>query len=144
MTTRLGRSLAPALLALGLATGTSALAQEEDSATQPEPQRCISAPRIDRAEVIDDRTIVFHMRGRAMYLNVLPNRCPGLRVNDTIAYRPRTHQLCSVDTITIVMHAGGPSRGPTCGLGTFTAITEDELKALKNPVPEEDESEEDS
>src|SRR5690606_30251319 len=33
------------------------------------PQDCILASRIDRTEVIDDNTIIFHMRGRQAYVN---------------------------------------------------------------------------
>ena len=40
---------------------------------------CVSIRRIDRTEIIDDRTIVFHMIGKEIYLNKLPRRCPGLR-----------------------------------------------------------------
>ncbi len=101
-----------------------------DGAT-PARERCISMSRISDAEVINDRTIAFHMVGRDIYLNELPRRCPGMHFGRAIGYRTHAGQLCNLDTITVIDTFGGPQRGPTCGLGHFTRISKDELKALK-------------
>ena len=130
-----GRILACAILPLAWLLALPLSAEEAKDATV-EGKRCISATRIDNTEIIDDRTIVFHMLGKDIYLNKLPHRCPGMRRNRTIAYRSQTSQLCRIDSITLLETAGGISRGPTCGLGMFTPISKDELKALKNPEPE--------
>ena len=42
-----------------------------------ESERCINTVRIDRTEVIDDRTVVFYLNGGDIYVNRLPHRCPG-------------------------------------------------------------------
>ncbi len=94
-------------------------------------ERCISMSRISSAEVIDDQTIAFRMAGRDVYLNELPRRCPGMRSNRTIGYRTHAGQLCNLDNVTIIDNIGGVRRGPSCGLGYFTLISDDELKALK-------------
>ena len=95
---------------------------------------CVSIRRIDRTEIIDDRTVVFHMLGKDIYLNKLPRRCPGLRSSGTYSYKNQTGRLCDVDTITVLnSFGGGFSRGASCGLGKFFPITKDELVVLKNP-----------
>ncbi|MFT4613708.1 MAG: hypothetical protein ACI9NT_000849 [Bacteroidia bacterium] len=132
--TSIGRILACAMLLLALP-----LSAEEAKDAAMEDERCISSTRIDNTEILDDRTIVFHMLGKGIYLNKLPHRCPSMRRHSTIAYKTQTSQLCRVDSITLLQTAGGLSRGPTCGLGMFTPITKDELKALKNPEPKSEE-----
>lgn len=99
--------------------------------TQSRSERCISISRISDTEVIDEQTIAFHMLGRDIYLNKLPRRCPGMNFGRAIGYRTHAGQLCNLDTITVIDSFGGVQRGPTCGLGHFTLISEDALKALK-------------
>lgn len=99
--------------------------------TGAQPKRCVSMSRISDAEVIDDQTIAFHMTGRDIYLNRLPHRCPGMHFGRAIAYRTHAGQLCHLDTITVIDGFSGPRTGPTCGLGHFTRVSKEELKALK-------------
>ena len=113
--------------------------EESIIADDLQARQCVSIRRIDRTEIIDDRRIVFHMQGRDIFLNKLPRRCPGLRVSDSFSYRNQTGQLCKVDIITVLDNfGGGLTRGPSCGLGEFFPITEDDLAVLKNPDLEVD------
>lgn len=108
--------------------------EESIIADDLQARQCVSIRRIDRTEIIDDRNIVFHMQGKDIYLNKLPRRCPGLRISDSFSYRNTTGQLCNVDLISVLDNFGGElRRGPSCGLGEFFPITEDELVVLKNP-----------
>jgi hypothetical protein len=58
-------------------------------------------------------------------------------------YRTTLSRLCDIDTITVLYHGGpGMTQGPTCGLGKFYPVSEDEAKALQGepeiesePVP---------
>jgi len=116
-----------------------ALAQDEPWQDIPLEERegrlCISIPRIDSSDVLDDHNIVFDMRGRAMYLNKLPNRCPSLAFEDTFTYSTPLSQLCNTDIITVLRSAGvGLMRGPSCGLGKFVPITKEEVKELKAEI----------
>ena len=96
-----------------------------------EPERCITASRIDRTEVIDARTVVFHMRGRDAYVNRLSYDCPRLVTEKRFSYEVRTNRLCSVDTIFVLERWGsGITRGMPCGLGEFFPITEEEAELL--------------
>lgn len=96
-----------------------------------EPVRCITPSRIDRTEVIDEQTVVFHMRGKDVYVNRLPNACRSLAREKRFSYDVRTNRLCSVDTITVLEWWGtGLSRGMSCGLGEFYPITQEEAELL--------------
>lgn len=128
--------LSCALVAL---MGGQAFAQDEDWKDTPLDERegklCISITRIDHSDVLDDYNIVFDMRGKAMYLNKLPNRCPSLAFEDTFTYSTPLSQLCNTDIITVLRHAGASFiPGPSCGLGKFVPVTEEEVKALKAEI----------
>jgi hypothetical protein len=95
------------------------------------PQSCIPVSRIDRTEVIDDNTILFHMRGpNTAYANYLPRRCPNLAREDRFAYELRSRQLCDITMITVIEDPGfGP--GFTCRLGDFHPVTAEEVEELR-------------
>lgn len=115
------------------ASGESAAIDEIDR----EPVRCIATHRIDRTEIVDENTIVFYMRGRDIYRNQLPIACPRLVREKRFSYDVRTTQLCNVDYITVLEYWGtGLSRGPSCGLGMFYPITQEEADLL-NEDPDE-------
>jgi hypothetical protein len=111
----------------GAASGRGAAIEEIDR----EPVRCILAYRIDRTEVINDRTILFHMTGNQIYLNELTQDCPRLDRSKRFSYTLRTNQLCDVDFITVIEGFGsGLRQGVSCGLGMFYPITEEEAELL--------------
>lgn len=95
------------------------------------PQDCIVASRIDRTEVIDDNTIIFHMRSRGQaYANYLPQTCPNLGREQRFTYQRRTSQLCDDTTITVLELTGfGP--GFTCRLGQFHPVTAAEVEEIR-------------
>src|SRR5690606_34272198 len=96
------------------------------------PQECIQVSRIDRTEVIDDRTVIFHMKGREAYRNYLPRRCPGLDRHERFMYQVTSNRLCDIDTITVLEQFGaGLQRGFTCSLGQFHPITAEEVEELR-------------
>lgn len=121
---------------------SQALAEEPEPDSGPsaidillgETERCVNMNRIDRTEVINDRTIVFYMSGGDIYVNRLPHRCPGLRSRQAFMYKNTTNTLCNVDTIRVLDNFGGSLRpGVACGLGEFHPVstgTVDQLKAL--------------
>lgn len=113
-----------------------AAAQQDNWENTPLEQReeklCISISQIDQTDVLDDYNIVFDMRGKSLFLNRLPNRCPSLKFEDTFTYATSTSQLCNVDIITVLRSTGGTFfRGPSCGLGKFVPVTAEEVKELK-------------
>lgn len=127
-----------AAILLALST-TSALADDVDDA---EAERCVLINRIDQTHVIDDQRILFYMRGKDVYLNLLPRRCSGLGFERSFSYRTSQSRLCDLDSITVLRSSGGLSRGMTCGLGKFHPLTEEDADALRNAKPPEPEAKE--
>ena len=86
-----------------------------------EPVDCITISRIRTTRVHDDYTIDFELPGKEIYRNTLPNRCPQLGFEERFAYEANVGQLCSVDTIAVLV-GGAAGRGPRCSLGKFTPV----------------------
>lgn len=115
-----GAQLAPA----------SARAQDDDVESFDRSARnCVSLIRLRRTEVIDDRTILFHLRNGEILRNYLPNACPNLEQEDRFGYQARNRQLCDVDTITVLPRSG--IGGFTCRLGPFYPMLPEELEELR-------------
>src|SRR5262245_7366185 len=96
-------------------------AQVDEEALDRTPRRCLTIARIRDTDILDDRTILFHLRGnKEVYRTYLPRECPGLERNDRFSYRSTNGQLCDVDQITVLEQTGlGLSPGFTCQLGGF-------------------------
>jgi hypothetical protein len=121
-----------ATLAAVAALGLPAIVVAQDDAFDRTPVKCLPVSNIDRTDVLDDNTIVFFMRGRKIYRNYLPKRCPGLERNDRFSYQTTSNRLCDIDTVTVLEQWGGRlSSGFTCPLGEFHPITREEFDELK-------------
>lgn len=86
---------------------------------------CINRNQVRSTEVVDDSTINFIVSNRRMFVNRLPNSCPGLASRRTFKVNTRTTQFCSANSIT-VMTGPGSQRGPTCGLGRFQPVVRED------------------
>jgi len=127
-------------LLIGLWPNTCVLADEVDDA---EAERCILINRISNTHVIDDQRILFYMRGKKAYLNLLPRRCGGLGIQRRFMYETSQSQLCDLDMISVLYNRGGGfSRGASCGLGLFHPMTDEDADALRNAEPPQPEAEE--
>jgi hypothetical protein len=94
--------------------------------------RCIDTRRISSTTVADNQNIIFYMRGGEIYRNTLPRACPSLAREERFSYRTTISRLCDLDTITVLYSMGGGLQsGPSCGLGKFYPISEEEAQALK-------------
>ena len=115
-------------LLLTAATPITTVAEEHAS----EAEHCIPISRIQSTDIVDDKRILFYMRGDDVYLNELPHKCPGLKFEETIMYRSSVGQLCDMDIVTVMMDvAFGFQPGASCGLGMFQPISEDEAEEIK-------------
>jgi hypothetical protein len=122
--------------ALAMLAASAAQAQDGRKAEEDfdrTPKDCLSTSRIRRTDILDDRTILFYMRGnREVYRNYLPRDCPGLERNDRFAYRTTNAQICNVDTISVLEQFGLDLRTSfVCRLGDFIPITVEEAENLK-------------
>jgi hypothetical protein len=110
---------------LGLAAVPALAAAQEPAAPAKDAAQeavkgpdCLQLHMIDRTEVIDDYTILFHMKGKKTYVSKLPFRCHGLKFERGFAYSTSIPQICgNVDFITVIR------RGNTCPLGPFEEYT---------------------
>ena len=120
------------LVPLAVACGVASAQNDSAAPATRVPERCIQLDRVSRTEVIDDRTLIFHMRSCQIYLNYLERECPRLASEERFMYSPTGNRLCDIDTITVLERWGfGLTRGFTCGLGEFHPISEVELADLK-------------
>ena len=104
---------------------------EEDFAIDREGERCISTRNIRDTDILDERTILFRMRGGDYFVNYLRNDCPGLVREERFSYRSSGGRLCQVDMIRVLEQFGGfIQEGMSCGLGVFYPISEEEAEFL--------------
>ncbi len=117
MSLRLAIAL-PVILALACspAVTTNPDFRQADPNATTSPKRCLQIARIYRSEIVDDDTILFHMRGGAIWQNQLPQRCYGLRMQGGFGYTTPLDRLCDLDLIQVL--EGSRS---VCGLGRFEA-----------------------
>ncbi|MFA7586420.1 MAG: hypothetical protein WCY11_09555 [Novosphingobium sp.] len=87
------------------------------------PESCIPLAQIRETRVRDDWTIDFIRDNKHAWRNTMPNRCPGLKMQDGFTYKTSLSQLCSSDIIYVLdTVGGGVQRGAGCGLGQFVPV----------------------
>lgn len=115
--------IATGLLLIG---GTAASSTKKEPApvrAVGEPVSCVNLSQIRSTKVIDNSTIDFHMAGKKIYRNSLPQSCPGLKFENRFSYRTSINQLCSVDIVRVLHDQGGQLiEGAGCGLGKFQQV----------------------
>lgn len=100
-------------------------AAETGPATVPAPEPelkptpiCLDPTFIDHTQIVDDSTILFHMRGGKIWKNTLASRCFGLKMQGGFAYEVQGGTICSnMQTIRVL------NQGSICALGEFTPYT---------------------
>ena len=84
---------------------------------------CVETNMIRDTEVIDNQNILFRVNN-GYYMNHLPHRCAGLKIQDGFSYTLRgVNKLCNTDVITPVS-TGGAVQGP-CPLGDFEEVVKE-------------------
>ena len=115
------------------------LAQDEEAVDIPEGEKvgdsmrsCVTLRSLRRTEVIDDGNILFRMRGRTVYHNILPAKCGGLAREDRFSYDAQFGRLCKGDVIRVLYSDSfGMREGSGCRIGAFHKISQEEAKVLK-------------
>ena len=106
-------NLFPAFAGAALVLAASAPAEVPAPASS---SQCINVRDIQRTEIQDDQTIVFHMRDGKLWQNRLRRLCPMLKTS------PYTQVLHS-DLVCANQQFIHPTRtGDTCALGDFTLV----------------------
>ncbi len=112
-------------LAAGVSVAQDDTGDEEARERDMDDKQCVRVQDIENIDIVDARTLIFHMRNDEVYQNDLPHACPGLKRNDTLMYRSSVGQLCNIDIVTVLEDWGfGFAPGASCGLGMFHPITE--------------------
>jgi len=76
---------------------------------------CLRSDMIDHTTVPDNRTILFHMRGGAVWKNTLPAPCVGLDFPGGFEYATFHDEVCAnVEVIRVL------KEGTRCKLGAFS------------------------
>ena len=108
-------NLLPAFAGAALVLAASAPA--DVPAPQASSSVCINARNIQRTEVQDDRTILFHMRDGKVWQNRLRQICPMLTTSPWTQVL-HNDQVCSNQQFIRVTRTGD-----TCSLGAFTLVS---------------------
>jgi len=118
-----------AFVALVAAAVAMSITAQNDAADGP--RDCINLRIVDQTQVVDERNILFFMRGRVTYRNTLAEDCPALRMSDQFTYRRSgsMSSLCKDEPISVLAR-NEPVSIATCRLGAFVPVSDDEVKAL--------------
>ena len=104
-----------------LAGAALLLASSAGVAQAPAPAAatvCLNTRNIQRTEVQDDRTILFHMRDGKVWANRLRQICPMLKTSPwTQVLHGGGDQVCANQQFIHVIRTGN-----TCSLGDFTPV----------------------
>ncbi len=121
------------------------VAQDEEPVFDADSRECIDLRQIRRTKVVDDRNILFYMRGNTVYHNILPRQCGGLSREERFSYETSIGRLCRLDMIRVLYDDPfGLREGNTCGLGLFHKMTVEDADAFRkeahqkpvaNPLP---------
>ena len=110
--------------AAGMAAAASLPAEEADI------RRCLTTRSVQNTYVLNDLNVLFVKTNKQIYLNVLPNRCPGLGTYGAFSYTTTTGSLCSFDHIRVMNNSGLENQ--RCRIGEFRRVTKDEIRAIVN------------
>ena len=111
------------------------VAQEDEPSYDENTRECINLRQIRRTEVVDDRNILFYMRGATVYHNILPRQCGGLAREDRFSYQTSIGRLCRMDSIRVLYNNPyGLREGNRCSLGVFHKITKEDAAAYKDDL----------
>jgi hypothetical protein len=90
---------------------------ESSGAATPGPA-CLQASSVDSTGVIDEKTILFHMRNGTVWKNTLRQSCPNLKFQRGFSEIVRGGEICANKQIISVLGTRNP-----CQLGAFTLVS---------------------
>ena len=130
--------IAIVIASLSLALAGSVIASEilvDEPEAVEGTEDCIYLRMLRNTEVLDDRNILFHMSGGRIYRNFLPRRCSSLSNRKAFMYESRASRLCRHDRIQVIDSMTlGTGLGPSCALGRFYPVSDNEVEAMKEQI----------
>jgi len=100
-------------------------------------EKCLRSELIERTEVLNERYILFHLRGKETWLAQFPNRCPGLSPNAKLIFEKDSPRICEWDSVRVAYDNGigsEPTLGPRCNLPKFEPLSSEQATMLKDAV----------
>ena len=97
-----------------------------------ETRRCLPNHLVERAEILDDKHILFWGRRDRAWLNTLSMKCIGLRKRDPLRFELHSSQLCHLDTVSSFDNSmsGAIRQSARCSLGEFRAMDHAQAELL--------------
>jgi len=138
--------LLPGLLLLSLAIAAPVSGQEPETDDPDDEElvydentaECVTLRNVRRTEVLDDRNVLFYMRGKTVYHNILPRSCGGLAREDRFSYQTNIGRLCRLDHIRVLYNDPlGLREGNRCSLGVFHKIDSETAKGMKESMKDD-------
>ncbi len=100
-------------------------------------ETCLRSELIERTEPLNDRYIVFHLRGNETWLAQMRGRCPGLTPNAKLVFEKDSPRICEWDSVRVAYDNGlgnGLTFGPRCNLPKFEPVSEEQVTMLKDAI----------
>ncbi len=107
-------------IVLGLILSISPLRADEMVATShdaAQTEMCLKSSDVSYTKVMNDREILFYMRGGSVFKNTMQTDCKGLGYERGFYYVQENEKICSNQEQIEVM-----SRGTICPLGQFSSF----------------------
>lgn len=105
------------LLVLFSSFSTTAFAESKSDKYLGKRVPCIIASNVQDSYILDNQTILFRTVFNVVYINRLPDPCPGLKVADKYSHEVTIDRICKFDTIRVIEPPYGATS--SCGLGEF-------------------------
>jgi hypothetical protein len=101
--------IAVASLSLGASTNDA----------KPVVKNCLTVSQLRSTAVIDDKTVLFELRNRSVWVNKLKFKCPSLGFYESFSYEVHGNSICDIDVIRVFAQN---HIGASCGLSKFERV----------------------
>jgi hypothetical protein len=112
------------------------LSYEHDPAEVGEAKSCLSSTEYRSYRALGKRHLLFKGRQGRLWVNVLRGRCPSLSNSSIFIMRPaQGNRVCELDRFEVADRfdpLAGAGRSPTCILGEFKPVTENQVEEIEN------------
>lgn len=96
--------------------------------------RCLSTVRYRRVEIINSHALAFHGRGDDVWLNVLHQRCIGLRKDMILSIEQTSLRVCARDRVKGMSRSSFEAVGAACLLGRFQYVPRPQFDAMRDAL----------
>ena len=114
------------------------LSETLDDSEYVDEQRCLRSHEYQKVDILDSGHLIFKGRKGRLWLNTLRNNCSGLRKGLTLQFEMHGRRVCRLDFFKgILSYADRNTPTAICVLGSFEAVTEEQLALLEEALAKE-------